>query len=124
VSEMRMRMRRELSKAGAGQFDIKQDAGGIADIEFLVQYWVLAAADAHPELLTYSDNIRQLEGLARLKVLEAATAQWLTEAYIGYRTVLHHLSLEGQGERVVEAAPYAATRARVVEIWRETFEEQ
>jgi glutamate-ammonia-ligase adenylyltransferase len=122
VMEMRMRMRRELSKAGAAQFDIKQDAGGIADIEFLVQYWVLAAADGHPELLTYTDNIRQLEGLAAVGVLAAATAQWLTDAYIGYRTVLHHLSLEGQGERVVEAAPYADTRARVVEIWRETFE--
>jgi [glutamine synthetase] adenylyltransferase / [glutamine synthetase]-adenylyl-L-tyrosine phosphorylase len=122
VMEMRMRMRRELSKAGAGQFDIKQDAGGIADIEFLVQYWVLAAADAHPELLTYTDNIRQLEGLAAVGVLASATAQWLTDAYIGYRTVLHHLSLEGQGERVVQAAPYADTRARVVEIWRETFE--
>ena len=122
VMEMRMRMRRELSKAGARQFDIKQDAGGIADIEFLVQYWVLAAADVHPELLTYTDNIRQLEGLAAVGVLASATAQWLTEAYIGYRTVLHHLSLEGQGERVVEAAPYADTRARVVEIWRETFE--
>jgi glutamate-ammonia-ligase adenylyltransferase len=119
---MRLRMRRELSKAGAGQFDIKQDAGGIADIEFLVQYWVLAAANAHPELLTYTDNIRQLEGLAAVGVLEPKRAQWLTDAYIGYRTVLHHLSLEGQGDRVVEAAPYAATRARVIEIWRETFE--
>jgi glutamate-ammonia-ligase adenylyltransferase len=122
VPEMRMRMRRELSKAGAGEFDIKQDAGGIADIEFLVQYWVLAAANAHPDLLTYTDNIRQLEGLAALGVLERATAQWLTDAYIGYRTVLHHLSLEGQGERVVEAAPYVETRARVVGIWRQTFE--
>jgi glutamate-ammonia-ligase adenylyltransferase len=121
VAEMRLRMQRELSKAGAGQFDIKQDAGGIADIEFLVQYWVLAAAHEHPQLLTYSDNIRQLEGLAAAGVLDGATAQWLTDAYIGYRTVLHHLSLEGQGERVVEAAPYAATRARVIEIWRATF---
>ena len=86
--------------------------------------WVLAAANTHPDLLTYTDNIRQLEGLAGAGVLGAATAQWLTEAYIGYRTVLHHLSLEGQGERVVEAAPYAKTRARVVEIWRETFEEE
>jgi [glutamine synthetase] adenylyltransferase / [glutamine synthetase]-adenylyl-L-tyrosine phosphorylase len=122
VREMRMRMRRELSKAGAGQFDIKQDAGGIADIEFLVQYWVLAAANVHPDLLTYTDNIRQLEGLAAAGVLERATAQWLTDAYIAYRTVLHHLSLEGQGERVVEAAPYAETRARVIEVWREVFE--
>jgi glutamate-ammonia-ligase adenylyltransferase len=122
VAEMRMRMRRELSKAGAGQFDIKQDAGGIADIEFLVQYCVLAAAHEHPQLLTYTDNIRQLEGLAAVGVLEQATALWLTDAYIGYRTVLHHISLEGQGERVVEAAPYAERRARVTEIWRETFE--
>ena len=99
-------------RPGPGQFDIKQDAGGIADIEFLVQYWVLAGAQAHPELLTYTDNIRQLEGLAAVGVLDAATAQWLTEAYIGYRTVLHHLSLEGEGDRVAEAAPYAETRAR------------
>ncbi len=122
VAEMRMRMRRELSRAGAGQFDIKQDAGGIADIEFLVQYWVLASADMHPELLTYTDNVRQLEGLAAVGVLDAATAQWLKEAYIGYRTVLHHLSLEG-AEPVVEAAPHASSRARVSDVWRNTFEE-
>jgi len=36
--------------------------------------------------------------------------------------VLHHLSLEAQGERVVEAAPYAQMRDGVIEIWRETFE--
>jgi glutamate-ammonia-ligase adenylyltransferase len=122
VRDMRMRMRRELSKAGAGQFDIKQDAGGIADIEFLVQYWVLAAAAEYPDLLTYTDNIRQLEGLAQVGVLEQATAQWLKDAYIGYRTVLHHMSLEGEGDRVVKADQYAATRARVTMIWRATFE--
>jgi hypothetical protein len=55
-------------------------------------------------------------------VLDRARAQWLTDAYIGYRTVLHHLSLEGQGDRVVEAAPYGEMRDRVIEIWRETFE--
>ncbi|MEA3149678.1 MAG: [glutamine synthetase] adenylyltransferase / [glutamine synthetase]-adenylyl-L-tyrosine, partial [Gammaproteobacteria bacterium] len=121
VADMRTRMRRELSHAAAGQFDIKQDAGGLADIEFLVQYWVLAAAHEHPELLTHSDNIRQLQGLASAGVVDAATAQWLTDAYIGYRTVLHHLSLEG-GERVVDAAPHAETRVRVTEIWHDTFE--
>jgi glutamate-ammonia-ligase adenylyltransferase len=121
VADMRLRMRRELSKAGPGQFDMKQGAGGIADIEFLVQYWVLAAAQAHPQLLTYTDNVRQLEGLAAVGVLTRETARWLTEAYVSYRTVLHHLTLEGQGERVVDAAPHLATRDRVLEIWRETF---
>jgi glutamate-ammonia-ligase adenylyltransferase len=118
---MRLRMRRELSRSGAGQFDIKQDAGGIGDIEFLVQYWVLAAAQAHPELLTYSDNIRQLEGLAAAGMVDPATAAWLKEAYISFRTVLHHLSLEGDDQRIVEAAPYAQIRRRLGEIWRATF---
>ena len=121
VADMRTRMRRELSRAGPGQFDIKQDAGGMADIEFLVQYWVLASAHAHPELLRYSDNIRQLEGLASVGVVGGEIAKALTEAYIYYRTVLHRLSLEG-GERVVDATPYAGTRAQVTDIWRETFE--
>jgi glutamate-ammonia-ligase adenylyltransferase len=121
VSEMRGRMRRELSKAGAGQFDIKQDAGGIADIEFLVQYWVLRWAGERAELLTYTDNIRQLEGLAAAGVVDLETAQGLTQAYIGYRTVLHHLSLEAEGERVVDAAEHGETRARVIEIWRSVF---
>jgi glutamate-ammonia-ligase adenylyltransferase len=121
VLEMRLRMRRELSRSGAGQFDIKQDAGGIADIEFLVQYWVLAAAQEHPQLLTYSDNIRQLEGLAAAGAVEHATAAWLKDIYIGYRTVLHHLSLEGDDQRIVAAAPYARTRQRLNEIWRATF---
>jgi [glutamine synthetase] adenylyltransferase / [glutamine synthetase]-adenylyl-L-tyrosine phosphorylase len=121
VLEMRLRMRRELSRSGAGQFDIKQDAGGIGDIEFLVQYWVLAAAQQHPQLLTYSDNIRQLDGLAAVGVVEHATAAWLKEVYIGYRTVLHHLSLEGDDQRIVAAAPYTQTRQRLDEIWRATF---
>jgi glutamate-ammonia-ligase adenylyltransferase len=122
VLEMRLRMRKELSRSGPGQFDIKQDAGGIGDIEFLVQYWVLAEAEAHPDLLTYTDNIRQLEGLAAVGVVDEAISQWLKEAYIGYRTVLHHLSLEGDGERIVAAEPYQETRDRVREIWRATFE--
>jgi [glutamine synthetase] adenylyltransferase / [glutamine synthetase]-adenylyl-L-tyrosine phosphorylase len=121
VRDMRVRMRRELSEAGSGEFDIKQDAGGIADIEFLVQYWVLASAHEHPGLLTYSDNIRQLEGLAAVGLVEPATAEWLKQSYIGYRTVLHHLSLEG-GARVVRAEDHAPTRERVEAVWRRTFE--
>ena len=121
VADMRARMRRELSLAGAGQFDIKQDAGGIADIEFLVQYWVLSAAHEHPRLLTHTDNIRQLDGLAAAGIVDSVTAQWLTVAYINYRSVLHRLSLEG-GERVVDAAAHASTRARIAAIWEEVFE--
>ncbi|HTB89186.1 MAG TPA: bifunctional [glutamate--ammonia ligase]-adenylyl-L-tyrosine phosphorylase/[glutamate--ammonia-ligase] adenylyltransferase [Steroidobacteraceae bacterium] len=122
VLEMRLRMRKELSRSGPQEFDIKQDAGGIGDIEFLVQYWVLAGARAHPELLTYTDNIRQLEGLAAVGMIDEGTALWLKETYINYRTVLHHLSLEGDGERIVVAAPYQVTRDRLRAIWHATLE--
>jgi [glutamine synthetase] adenylyltransferase / [glutamine synthetase]-adenylyl-L-tyrosine phosphorylase len=122
VLQMRLRMRKELSRSGPQEFDIKQDAGGIGDIEFLVQYWVLAGAQAHPELLTYTDNIRQLEGLAAVGVIDEATALWLTETYIDYRTVLHHLSLEGDGERIVAGEPYRQTRDRLRAIWHATLE--
>ena len=121
VLEMRQRMRRELAQSDPACFDIKQDTGGIADIEFLVQYWILASAAEHPELIAYSDNIRQLEGLARAGLVDPQTAEWLKETYIVYRTILHHLSLEG-GQRVVEAGPHAARRAEVREIWRRAFE--
>ena len=71
VAEMRLRMRRELSECRAGKFDIKQDAGGIADIEFLVQYWVLELGRrASRSSSTYSDNVRQLEGLAAAGLVE------------------------------------------------------
>jgi glutamate-ammonia-ligase adenylyltransferase len=122
VLEMRLRMRKELSRSGPKEFDIKQDAGGIGDIEFLVQYWVLAGAQAHPELLTYTDNIRQLEGLAAVGMIDEGTALWLKETYINYRTVLHHLSLEGDGERIVAAAPYQETRDRLRSLWHATLE--
>ena len=64
VRRMRERMRRELSRSGPEQFDIKQDAGGVADIEFLAQYWALAWALRYPPLVMFSDTIRQLESVA------------------------------------------------------------
>jgi glutamate-ammonia-ligase adenylyltransferase len=68
----------------------------------------------------YSDNVRQLDGLAAAGLVKTETVCWLKETYIGYRTLLHHLSLE-ERRRVVDAAEHAQRRARVQEIWRETF---
>ncbi len=121
VRGMRERMRHELSKAGPGQFDLKQDAGGITDIEFLAQYWALRWAARHPELVTFSDNIRQLESCASADLVPQATVDVLTHAYRQYRQRMHHLSLEAAGN-VVPAGEFAATRADVEAIWRATME--
>src|SRR5579859_3703447 len=62
IAAMRSRMRQEQARAGA-DFDLKLDSGGLTDMEFLVQHWVLAHAYEHPELLDWTDNIRNLEAL-------------------------------------------------------------
>jgi glutamate-ammonia-ligase adenylyltransferase len=116
VRAMRERMRAELSRSGPGRFDIKQDAGGITDIEFLAQYWTLRWSDRHPELVTYSDNIRQLESLASADLVPQETVDVLTGAYRAYRQRMHHLSLDA-ADNVVPASEFEATRAAISAIW-------
>jgi glutamate-ammonia-ligase adenylyltransferase len=116
VREMRERMRRELSKAGPGAFDIKQDAGGVADIEFLAQYWALRWARDYPAVATFSDTIRQLESVASADLVPQDTVDVLTGAYRAYRARTHRLSLEGRAP-VVSADEFAAERDAVTAIW-------
>ncbi len=120
VRSMRERMRRELSKARAGEFDMKQDPGGIADIEFLAQYWALRWAGEHPAVAMFPDTIRQLETLASGALVPQATVDILTNAYRAYRTRGHHRSLRDAGN-VVPSTEFEAERAAVRGIWDETF---
>jgi glutamate-ammonia-ligase adenylyltransferase len=121
VRAMRERMRAELVRAGPSEFDLKQDSGGITDIEFLAQYWTLLWSERYPELVTYSDNIRQLESLASIDLVPQSTVDVLTAAYRAYRQRIHHLSLEA-ADTVVPAEEFAAMRAAVTDIWRATME--
>jgi glutamate-ammonia-ligase adenylyltransferase len=113
---MRERMRRELSKARPGEFDIKQDAGGVADIEFLAQYWALRWAREYPPVALFSDTIRQLESVASADLVPQATVDVLTDAYRAYRSRSHHLSLAG-AKAIVPETEFVAERAAVVGIW-------
>ncbi len=117
---MRERMRAELSHSKAGEFDLKQDAGGITDVEFLAQYWSLLWAGRHAELVTYSDNIRQLESLASIGLVPQATVDVLTAAYRAYRERGHHRSLQDSGS-VVPGSEFQTERAAVRGIWDEAF---
>jgi glutamate-ammonia-ligase adenylyltransferase len=122
VRNMRERMRKELSRArqGSGKFDIKQDAGGTADVEFLAQYWALLHAGTHPPVVMFADTIRQLESVASADLVPQLTVDVLTGAYRKYRERSHHLSLE-QAEPIVPAEEFAAERAAVTAIWNATM---
>jgi glutamate-ammonia-ligase adenylyltransferase len=116
VRVMRERMRRELSKGDGERFDIKQDPGGIADIEFLAQYWALACAERYPPVALFADTIRQLESVASAALVAQADVDLLTGAYRAYRATAHHLSLAGQ-PALVPAQEFRAMRAEVTRLW-------
>jgi len=120
VRNMRERMRKELSKGSADRFDIKQHAGGVADIEFLAQYWALRWAKEYPPVALFADTIRQLESLASADLVPQITVDMLTGAYRAFRTRSHHLSLEG-AEAIVPAAEFVAERAAVTRIWNDAM---
>jgi glutamate-ammonia-ligase adenylyltransferase len=116
VRDMRERMRRELSEAAAGQVDLKQDRGGIADIEFLAQYWALRWARQYPPLVWFPDTIRQLESLASAALVPQEEVDVLVSAYQAYRLVLHRRSLDGLGG-VLDGDAFVSERAAVAVLW-------
>lgn len=122
VREMRERMRTELDTSNAETFDLKQGRGGIADIEFMVQYKVLANAHRYPDLVIYPDNIRQLDGLERSGSLSIADAARLRNAYRSLRRRIHLLKLQEQSA-CVPVAEASEARTAVVGIWRRLMEE-
>ena len=117
VVEMREKMRSHLgSTAGDSGFDLKHDRGGIVDIEFMVQYQVLAYAEMHPKLATYTDNIRQLDGLSESGCISTVDADALKSAYVHYRTLNHEAILAGREGRV-EIAEIGNERQLVESLW-------
>ncbi|MFP4347002.1 MAG: bifunctional [glutamate--ammonia ligase]-adenylyl-L-tyrosine phosphorylase/[glutamate--ammonia-ligase] adenylyltransferase [Desulfococcaceae bacterium] len=118
IRNMRARMKKELLKPEPGMFDLKQGDGGMVDIEFLVQYLVLRYADTHPEILEWTDNVRQIRTLWDAGVIDDVTAYFLRKAYLIYRAVGHKLSLQNRPTQV-DQARFADLRDRVRAAWDE-----
>ncbi|MCG8909502.1 bifunctional [glutamate--ammonia ligase]-adenylyl-L-tyrosine phosphorylase/[glutamate--ammonia-ligase] adenylyltransferase [Pseudomonas sp. DP-17] len=129
VSEMRAKMRDNLGTSttaagtapnafeAAAPFDLKQDAGGIVDIEFMVQYAALAWSWKHPELVEFTDNIRILEALERVGLMSGENVLNLQDAYKAYRAAAHRLSLQKQ-PGVVSGDHFHAERRMVMQMWK------
>ena len=94
VLKMRDKMRRHLDKSSSTEIDIKQGLGGLVDIEFLVQYLVLAYSIDHPKLSAYSDNINLLEYLASIDIITVQQQQTLVENYCKLRDLSHRATLQ------------------------------
>ncbi len=87
-------MRRRIADSADAVVDIKREPGGIVDIEFMVQYLVLAWAAEHPSLTAWTDNVRILQTAAAVGLLEANTATALKDAYLALRAERHREALD------------------------------
>ncbi len=121
VVDMRQKMRDQLGSSkqkAASIFNVKQDAGGIVDIEFMVQYAALAWAHQQPDVIRYTDNIRILESLQTAGLLDADAVAQLIAAYKAYRSTGHKLALQRQ-EAILEGEDQFVTeRQQVLDIWQ------
>ena len=117
VCDMRDKMRAEhtASSNRRERFDLKRDPGGIVDIEFVVQYLVLAHAGEHAELTIWSDVIRLLEALEQTGLIAANETKMLSRAYLDYRSATHSLGLQGRAAET-DAAEFEAQRQQVKQI--------
>jgi len=116
ITEMRERVYRERDKGSRKGVEIKNCRGGITDIEFLVQFLVLDGVTRYPQLVEYSDIIRQLDSLVTEKIIEKSDAEMLHDAWLAYRTRVHHLALARQPEQADENE-FRPERERVSSIW-------
>ena len=118
VLSMRARMRKQLDKSDDQILDLKQGKGGIGDIEFLVQYLVLANAAEHPSVFHFSDNIRQLDALAETGCIDANSALQLQNIYRDFRLRVHRLLLDEQ-PAVVPQEEFQEQRQFVEDAWKQ-----
>jgi glutamate-ammonia-ligase adenylyltransferase len=105
----------------SGQFDLKHDRGGMIDIEFAVQFLVLAHARRHPQLTGNLGNIALLGIAADLDLLDRKTADECRSAYREFRHLQHALRLNGARYARVPQQQVAAKSAAVRELWKAVF---
>ncbi|ARC91357.1 bifunctional glutamine synthetase adenylyltransferase/deadenyltransferase [Vibrio coralliilyticus] len=121
VAEMRVKMREHLGGKKSGRFMLKQDPGGITDVEFLAQYLVLRFSHEKPKLTRWSDNVRIFESMMVQGILDEAPAMALTQAYTTMRDQIHHRNLLNLDADVAEEK-LTKERELVKALWHEWLE--
>ena len=100
-------------------FDIKHDSGGMVDIEFIVQFIVLAYAASHPELTANIGNLALLQRAASLRLIDEALANKVQDVYRKLRQIQHKHRLNSEGPCRINRDEVDASA--VVQLWEKLF---
>jgi glutamate-ammonia-ligase adenylyltransferase len=102
-------------------FDLKHDRGGMVDIEFIVQYLVLAHAHERPELIRNLGNIALLRMAGDMGLVDAMPARQVADAYRTFRQLQHRLRLNGADRARVDPAQVRCEIEAVRQLWHAVF---
>lgn len=121
ILKMRERIHQGHPNHGA-RFDVKHDRGGMLDVEFMVQYLILAYAHQHPELIDNVGNAALLRRAGAAGLIDVALAGSVAEGYAQLRRLQHRERLQGALEARIEQAEGAAVRQTIQTLWHALFE--
>ncbi|KNH10111.1 Glutamate-ammonia-ligase adenylyltransferase [Candidatus Burkholderia brachyanthoides] len=102
-------------------FDLKHDRGGMVDIEFVVQYWVLLHSREHREFVRNAGNITLLKIAARSGLISSDDADAIGAVYRHYRKLQHTLWLDGMEKARVLPEQVQGEREAVLALWSRVF---
>ncbi|UNU73411.1 bifunctional [glutamate--ammonia ligase]-adenylyl-L-tyrosine phosphorylase/[glutamate--ammonia-ligase] adenylyltransferase [Moraxella nasovis] len=116
VNDMRQKMQSHLGSQKSHEFHLKQDFGGLVDIEFLAQFMVLGYAHKYPNLAIYPDNVRIFKEISKTGIWTPEQCDRLTQAYLKLRQKTHELALLEQ-KMIVHDDTWQCLRTYVCTVW-------
>jgi glutamate-ammonia-ligase adenylyltransferase len=122
VLAMRQKMLDSHASRSPDYFDLKQDPGGIIDVEFMVQYLVLGHASTYPRLCGNVGNIALIRIAAELGLIQESLAEPVGNAYREYRRMQHAIRLSENAKGRIERAAVAGRIEAVRALWDVLFE--
>jgi glutamate-ammonia-ligase adenylyltransferase len=117
VISMRQKMR-DAHPNRSPLFDLKHDAGGMIDIEFIVQFLILQHAARYPQLIADIGNIALLTLCGELTLIDGELAIRTADAYRKFRKLQHQIRLQGEERARVESSVVGDEVATVVLLWQ------
>lgn len=116
----RMRKHRDSEKSPSVDFDLKHDLGGLIDIEFLCQYWVLANAADHPALIEARSSRRIIAELKARGLISESVAICLSEALEIYLSAENAMKLSHSKSHASRVG-FDDHRKGIQQIWAQTL---
>ena len=120
IMDMRLKVR-TAHPVPAERFDLKHSPGGMVDVEFAVQFLVLAHAAQHPALTANAGNIALLHLAESCGLLSAGIGSAAASAYRELRRLQHRARLNEEATQL-DADALHLERAAVLALWRAVFE--